>query len=609
MGLSAGMVANPIPADALPVTSNLAVPPAGASTFVYAPNGATPGAAAYRVSNGLSTPVTITAIFNDPSGVYARVNANVAAAFGPSLTGGFGEVLAPFSQGSSVRTTSGSPVRSANPPPKPGGSPGPLMNYVGSGWVWPLADLFPTEGAFVYYLKALGYDASGLNVLSAENMEAVRNFQSDHYPTHIDGLIGLQTISALHGPVVELLQGGLPRYVPKTSGASRRRSSGATRNPADPWDASTWEWLPATFFDGPPTTTTRRWIKLVAVDTPSPTPPSLPGPGKPPSPSGWYGHGGDYVAKLMKNFGATQEDVIAVIRTRPRPGGGTEMQAAVVRHLPRSSGASRRRSSGASRNAMRGGGGSFAGGGGLRQSNPCGCTAKAENPDDCTVVYENGQALLCCGPSATCARLPILSPQDVDLLLAELPIGTYRPLARLSRRARKAVERAAAYAHGAGDVLSGRQRNQVHHGNSGTDFGTVARRSQLLAECADVLSGRMQNQAHHGKTGHDFGTVERRRSNPDASVNACFIDLSALRLHCPGSPLHGVVVTDVEEIGQTGSGEGTVVMASYIDPTTGVETIDAVVVMADQGVPWWESDGHCCESCALGEGCTDCEAA
>lgn len=295
----ASYLSNPgIPADALPVTSSV-VPPMGAAVYVYAPNGATPGAAAWRVSNGLSTPVTITDVFNDQSGVYVRVSANVATLLGPSQTGGFGEALAPYSQGSSVRTSAGAPVRSAN-------------------------------------------------------------------------------------------------------------------------------------------------------------------------------------------------------------------------------------------------------------------------PDDCAVVYYGGQAYICCGPAAQCVPLPILSPKDIDLLLAELPIGQRRRLRELSRSARAAVERAAAYA----------QLNEY--------------------------AGRMPNQAHHTKTGPRLAAPDRR-SNP-----TCFIDVAALRLHCPGSALHGVEVTDIEEIEGGGSAEGELVTASYVDPATGVETIGTFVVMADQGVPWWEHDGHCCESCALGEGCSDC---
>ena len=83
----------------------------------------------------------------------------------------------------------------------------------------------------------------------------------------------------------------------------------------------------------------------------------------------------------------------------------------------------------------------------------------------------------------------------------------------------------------------------------------------------------------------------------------CMVDIAALRLHCPGSPLHGVEVVDLEG---DGADEGDVVAVSYVDPTTGLETIGQFVVMADQGVAWWEHDGHCCESCALGH---DCEAA
>lgn len=94
-----------------------------------------------------------------------------------------------------------------------------------------------------------------------------------------------------------------------------------------------------------------------------------------------------------------------------------------------------------------------------------------------------------------------------------------------------------------------------------------------------------------------------------ANPSPCHIDLAALRIHCPGSPLHGVEVTDIEAVDGSTGVEGDVVVASYVDPSTGVETIGAFVVMADQGVPWWEHEGHCCESCALGEGCSDCEAA
>ncbi len=83
----------------------------------------------------------------------------------------------------------------------------------------------------------------------------------------------------------------------------------------------------------------------------------------------------------------------------------------------------------------------------------------------------------------------------------------------------------------------------------------------------------------------------------------CMVDIAALRLHCPGSLLHGVEVVDLEG---DGADEGDVVAVSYVDPTTGLETIGQFVVMADQGVAWWEHDGHCCESCALGH---DCEAA
>lgn len=125
--------------------------------------------------------------------------------------------------------------RGANPLPVPFPGPGsrPLIqNYVGSGWSWPLRDLFPTEGAFIYYLKALGFNASGLHVLTAANMNAVRGFQAHHPPLVQDGLIGINTISALHGPVVALLQNGWPRYQPRTSGVGRR-TSGATRNPID----------------------------------------------------------------------------------------------------------------------------------------------------------------------------------------------------------------------------------------------------------------------------------------------------------------------------------------------------------------------------------------
>lgn len=110
---------------------------------------------------------------------------------------------------------------------------------------------------------------------------------------------------------------------------------------------------------------------------------------------------------------------------------------------------------------------------------------------------------------------------------------------------------------------------------------------------------RMVNQAKHG-TGPSNYAAPMKRTNP-----ACMVDMAALTLHCPGSPLHGIAVTDVEG----GDGEGELVAASYVDPRTGVEVVGEFLVAPDQGVPWWEHDGHCCESCALGDECDDCEAA
>jgi hypothetical protein len=42
---------------------------------------------------------------------------------------------------------------------------------------------------------------------------------------------------------------------------------------------------------------------------------------------------------------------------------------------------------------------------------------------------------------------------------------------------------------------------------------------------------------------------------------------------------------------------------SFIDPADGLVKSGRFRVAPYQGTPWWEHDGHCCESCALGHGC------
>lgn len=81
------------------------------------------------------------------------------------------------------------------------------------------------------------------------------------------------------------------------------------------------KWMPATFFDGPPSPMTRRWIRLIA-----PVASGLPGPDSIPLPA----LGQTYSAKLVKNFGASSQDVFAVTRTIPMPGGGSRIEAKVI---------------------------------------------------------------------------------------------------------------------------------------------------------------------------------------------------------------------------------------------------------------------------------------
>jgi len=104
-------------------------------------------------------------------------------------------------------------------------------------------------------------------------------------------------------------------------------------------------------------------------------------------------------------------------------------------------------------------------------------------------------------------------------------------------------------------------------------------------------------------------SLTRRNPSPPSSGDcAVMVDVQGLRLHCPGSPLHGVEVTDIES-DHGDLLEGSLIAVSYVDPTTGAEVVAEFPVAPDQGVAWWEHDGHCCESCALGEGCSDCEDA
>jgi len=91
-----------------------------------------------------------------------------------------------------------------------------------------------------------------------------------------------------------------------------------------PWDpfepTGPDEWIPATFFNAPPTAMTRRWVKLTAP-VPGSSPPMLP-PGTSPGVSAPL-----YDGILYKNFGAQQESVTVRVRTVPQPGGGSKVEA------------------------------------------------------------------------------------------------------------------------------------------------------------------------------------------------------------------------------------------------------------------------------------------
>jgi len=364
---------NPMPDDAVPVVAS-PMANGGASSYVVAPNGAYPGATAWLYIAGVPQPmmVTIDAIFNTTEGIFATSSPRIAStlAFGPSQTGGFGEVLAPYSQGGSVRTTAGSPVRSSNPV---------------EGW------------------------------------------------------------------------GG--------------------------------NWIPATFFDGPPFPNARRWVKLLRLGpsfpgVPPGSSPALPGDSVPLYPI--------YDAILFKDWGANQEDVAVVVKTTPLASGGSRVDAKLLK------------------------------------------------PWD--------------GTSAD-------------------PIPPGAPPRRRT-------------------------------------YGLVS----------NPPPGSLIRLLNPG-AGTDNYSAEARV----AASGQCMVDLASLTLHCPGSPLHGLAVTDIEPVGRErnqhhpgkalmiaqperrNAAEGELVAVSYVDPSTGMETIGEFMVAPDQGVPWWEHDGHCCESCTLGAECDDCD--
>ncbi len=133
------------------------------------------------------------------------------------------------------------------------------------------------------------------------------------------------------------------------------RAQIAAMNPASNPDPAPWgipttlEWLPATFLNGAPSPTTRRWIKLVSpIGSNAPFWPGFPGlpvPGVPPGvpvpgvpgPARRTRPGqsiGMYEAILFKNFGASQENVTAKARSFPLPNGGSRVEAAVTTPIP-----------------------------------------------------------------------------------------------------------------------------------------------------------------------------------------------------------------------------------------------------------------------------------
>jgi len=96
------------------------------------------------------------------------------------------------------------------------------------------------------------------------------------------------------------------RYAPSGLGVA---ATAATQND------SAHPWLPATFFDGPPTPTARRWFKILTsgpLQIPG-FPPFLPGPFR--------------SAIFFSQFGTQQQDAWVEIRTIPLPNGGSRLEA------------------------------------------------------------------------------------------------------------------------------------------------------------------------------------------------------------------------------------------------------------------------------------------
>ncbi len=105
----------------------------------------------------------------------------------------------------------------------------------------------------------------------------------------------------------------------------RAQLASMTQQSSGPYD-----WMPATFFDVPPSPTARRWIKILSPIASPGFPPGGSQPGVPALPPNGLPVFPYYNAILFTRSGAERKNVTAIVQRIPLPGGGARVQAAVA---------------------------------------------------------------------------------------------------------------------------------------------------------------------------------------------------------------------------------------------------------------------------------------